>query len=111
MIENPYNWYLECGKYAIENKHSMDYGLFFRIEENAPENVKKSYRKYLDICIKPFISMGLHMIEDNHIVDFVRTDNPIEQEQIELFQYLVDIGYIDNSVFLPKVITGDKPSE
>jgi len=109
MIENPYNWYLESSKYAIENKYSMDYGLFFLIDEKAPENVQKSYRKYLDLCINPFISMGLHLIEKDHIVGFIETDNPIEKEQIDVFSQLVKNGYIDNSVFSPKVIGLNRP--
>lgn len=109
MIENPYNWYLECVDYAITNKTSMDYGLLFLIDESAPENVKTSYLKYLDICINPFISRGLHFVKDNHIAGFLETNNPIEQEQIRLFKYLVHQGIIDNSVFSPKIIGLNRP--
>ena len=109
MIENPYNWYLECINYAIKNKYSMDYGLFFIIDEKAPESIKQDYKKYLDLCINPFISMGLHLIEHNHIVGFLETDNPVEKEQIDIFNQLVKRGYIDNTVFSPKVIGLNRP--
>lgn len=109
MIENPKQWYLECLDYAIENKNSMDFGLFFLIDDDAPEKIKNSYKKYLDLCIKPFISMGFHLIKDNHISGFIETDNPTAQEQIELFKQLISKGYIDNTVFLPKIIGLNRP--
>ena len=104
MIENPYNWYTECIEYAKENKHAMEYGLFFLIDENAPENAKKCYRKYLDLCIKPFLSNELHILENTRMVGFHETDNSIELEQIELFKKLVQKGYINNDVYPPKII-------
>lgn len=103
MIDNPYNWYLECGEYAIENKNSMDYGFLFLIDNNAPDSVKKSYRKYLDLCIKPFLSMNLHIIKNNHIVGFSDTDNSTELEQIKLFNKLVEKGFINNDVYPPTI--------
>ena len=104
MIENPIDWYLECGKYAIDNRYSNQFGLFFLIRDNAPDTIKNIYRKYLDLCIKPFLSLGLFRIKNNNIVDFEETKNPVELEQIELFKQLIKKGYIDNTVFPPRII-------
>lgn len=105
MVENPYNWYTECTTYAVGNKYSLQYGMFFLIKDNAPENIDSVYRKYLDLCIKPFLSNELHILENNRIVGFLKTDNPIELEQIEIFKQLVEKGYINNDIFPPKIIS------
>ena len=104
MIENPYNWYTECIEYAVKNKRSMQYGMFVLLKDNVPENIRNSYKKYLDLCIKPFLSNELHILENNKIIGFLETDNPIELEQIELFKQLVEKGYINNDIFPPKII-------
>lgn len=109
MIENPLDWYNECGKYAIDNQYYSRYGVFFLIKEETPAIVKEKYRKYLDLCIKPFLSNEVHIFKDGHIVGFEPTDNPALQEQIDIFKQLVQKGYINNDVYPPKVIGLNRP--
>lgn len=104
MIDNPQEWYYECGDYAIDNKYNNEYGFLFLIDNDAPEAVKKTYKKYLELCIKPFLSNGIHIVKNGHIDGFEKTDSPALLEQIELFYQLVQMGYINNDVFPPKVI-------
>lgn len=110
MIENPYNWYSECAKYAIKNKFHVEYGFLFLIDDKAPQSVKASYMKYIELCIGPFLSNEVHIFKDGHIVGFEPTDNPALQEQIDIYKQLVQKGYINNDVYPPKVI-GLKPRD
>lgn len=97
MIENPYNWYLECGKYAKPNKYTMEYGALFLIDDNAPDAVKNIYQKYINLCLKPFISLGLCKFENNRLIGFFEADNPTEQEQVNIIKELIRTGYLDNN--------------
>lgn len=97
MLENPNDWYFECGKYAKQNKYTMEYGALFLIDDNAPDTVKNVYRKYINLCLKPFKSLGLCKFENNRLVGFFETDNPTEQEQIDIIKELIRKGYLDNN--------------
>lgn len=99
MRENPREWYEQCGKYAVANKYSMDFGVLFVLKPNAPEHIKDVFRKYIELCKKPFHSLGLNVYENNCIVDFLPTENLFEREQIEVAKQLIKTGYLNNDPF------------
>ena len=97
---DPLNWFIKCGKYAIENKYCMEFGAMFRMRSDAPSDVIEAFREYLKLCKKPFLNRGLCLIRNNRVVGFLPTNDPLEQEQIEVFKDLVKEGFIDNDPFL-----------
>jgi len=99
MAENPRDWYEQCGKYAVENKYSMDFGVLFLLKPNAPENIKILFRKYIELCKKPFHALGLNVYKDKCIVGFLPTDDLFEQEQIEIAKRLIETGYLNNNPY------------
>ncbi len=96
----PYEWYLESGKYAIKNKHCMDYGALFLLQPEAPPEAIEAYKKYINLCKKPFMNRNLCLYKNNRVVSFLPTNDPLEQEQIEIFKQLIKDGYINNDPFI-----------
>lgn len=98
--QEPYKWYLESGKYAIENKYCMEFGALFLLLPEAPPEVIEAYKNYIKLCIKPFMNRNLCLYKNNRIVGFLPTNDPLEHEQIEIFKQLIKDGYINNEPFI-----------
>jgi hypothetical protein len=75
-------------------------GDFVELGEDAPEEAKESYRKYISLISRHLLSNDDLIIENLRIVGIAETATGKSREQLEIVMRLIADGWIDNDPFI-----------
>lgn len=95
MVEGFIRW----AKFPQKGKKFFT-GDFVELEKDAPEEAKKSYRKYIGLISRHLLSNDDLIIENLRIVGITETATGKSREQLEIVMRLIADGWIDNDPFI-----------
>ena len=108
MTENPNNWFHNSVRYAVDSKYPFRYGYAFLLKKDVPQSVLAEYIKYINLIKKVFFSSGIAIFKPITINEQNRYKlvgvkdglSEFEKEQADIFQELIENGYISNDPFI-----------